>query len=245
MSKYILTGSNGNIGSQLELLLDNIPYARDMPINDEEVLLHLASKSIGEYKTIIKSNIDYLIEIINFCEINNIKKLIFFSAISIYNKQDIYSITKLLGEKILAESKLKILILRLPMVLTRDTENGILNRIVKKLEKNEEIFLSNADAKFNNFIGVKDISNFILTYKFEKKYELLNLASKNEHTLYEIVNFMREKISSHSKIIKIANDNNYYNINVDQIQNNYKFNSSSALNTIDEWMRLRKDMREI
>jgi len=153
MSKYILSGVNGNVGSLLKYKLhDFSEYSKHLKIRNEKIFIHIAAKTNGQYPEIIDSNINYLCEILDFCRSNNIKKVIFFSAISIKNKDDLYSISKLFGEKILKNSGLKVLILRLPMILTKDNKDGILNRIVQRLEKDEDIILYNGERKFNNFI---------------------------------------------------------------------------------------------
>jgi len=124
-NQYIITGASGYVGSLLKHTLDSfIQYSPSLEIKNRSILIHLASKSEGSYEEIVKSNINYLCEVIAFCKKNNIEKFIFFSAISIYTHDDLYSTSKLFGEKILEESGLKILVLRLPMILTKNKKNG-------------------------------------------------------------------------------------------------------------------------
>lgn len=239
-AKYILSGLNGNIGSQLRNKLVNyVEYDKKIKAYNKSIFIHLASKSSGEYKSMIKSNIDYLIEVIDFCKKNKVKKLVFFSAISIYNKQDIYSITKLLGEKILKETSLKVLVLRLPMVLTQECENGVLNRIVKKLKKNDDITLFNADKQFNNFISVNDIYNFISKYEFKKKFEVVDLSTDKKMTLLEITNFMKDFLSSTSTIVLEKSDDLLLNINLDRAIKKYNYKPLKTKKILKQWLEQR------
>lgn len=237
---YILSGMNGHIGSELKNKLDScVEYDKNIKPDNKKIFIHLASKSNGKYKNIIKSNIDYLIEVIDFCKKNDIKKLIFFSAISIYNKQDIYSITKLLGEQILKESNLKVLVLRLPMVLTKERNNGILNRIVNKLETNDDVILFNADKKFNNFISVNDIYNFINTYKFKKKFEIVDLSTDKNLTLLEITDFIKDYLSSTSKVISKKSNDSLLHISLDKATNEYNYKPIKTKKILKQWLKQR------
>jgi len=227
LCKYVGNGLNGNIG---KLLQKYIKFEQD-----GDVFLHLAAKSNGSYEEIVKSNINYLIETINYCKKNSIKNFVFFSAISIYNKDNLYSVSKKMGEKILEESGLNVLALRLPMVLTKDKENGILNRIRKKLINNENVILYNADKKFNNFISVEEIADFIIKYRFDKQYEIIDIATDSDLTLLEIVKFMKSELNSNSNI-EIGKNNGYMPVNLAKAKE-YGFKSLDTKQIIKDWLK--------
>ena len=240
MNKYIISGLSGNIGSLIKNEFSNVTeYSKHLNIENQNIFIHLASKSTGSYKNILKSNITYLSEVIEFCNKNNIKKFVFFSAISINTSEDLYSTSKLLGEKILKESGLDVLIIRLPMVLTRDIKNGILNRIIQKLEKNEDITLYNGDRKFNNFISIYDIYSFIINYHFKKKYEIIGLASSKENTLSEFVELMKNKLNSKSKIICSKKRHDFFNVSIKRAKNKYNYNPSKNEKILSNWIKIR------
>lgn len=226
MYKYVANGLNGNVGT----LLQNYINFKEKG----DVFIHLAAKSDGIYNEMIDSNINYLIQTIKKCEQMQIKNFIFFSAISIYNKDDLYSHTKRIGEIILKETDFNVLILRLPMILTNDKKNGVLNRIRQKLEKNEDIELYNWNKKFNNFITVQEIANFIKDYKFNKKYEIINLATDLNKTILEIVEFLRILLNSNSKIIKMNRTDDFFNIDISKAKE-YGFIPLDTRNKLKDW----------
>jgi len=237
LSKYILSGSTGNVGTLLTPYFSNFKkYSKSLKVKDEKIFIHLASKSNGEYSKIVSSNINYLCEIIEFCKSNNIKKFIFFSAISIYTKDDLYSISKLLGEKILKESELEVLIIRLPMILTNDSENGILNRWLKMLNNDDTIVLFNAHKKFNHFICVKDIYKFISNYTFSKNYEIVDLGSKQELTILNAVEYLKDKLKSNSTIQVEKDSQSFFDISIEKAVKEYGFNPNSTTDTLDTWL---------
>lgn len=237
MHKYILSGINGNVGSILrKKICYSSEYNQDIKSSDADIFIHLASKSSDNYEDIVTSNITYLIQCIEFCKKNHIKKFVFFSAISIYTNDSVYSISKLLGEKILKESELNVLVMRLPMILTDDNKNGILNRIIMKLRNNEDIIIYNANKKFNNFISVHDIANFITNYKFDKKYEIIDLASKKEYTLLEIVKFLKKEIKAKSNIIVSKQTHPFVNISIKNAIKEYGYKPKSTKKILKLWL---------
>ena len=240
MPKYILSGVNGNVGSLLQQKFKSFSeYSKSLIVTDEKIFVHIAAKSHSDYKDIVQSNLNYLCEVIEFCKINNIKKFIFFSAISIYTNGEIYSISKLLGEKVLKESGLEVLVIRLPMILTKEKKNGVLNRIVQKLEKNEDIVLYNGYRKFNNFISIDDIYNFISSYSFRKKYEIVDLASSKENKLVEIVKSLKGNLSSKSKVILSKQSNDFFNISIKKAKYKYQYNPSKTEKILSNWIKIR------
>jgi len=240
LPKYILSGIDGNVGSILKKDIDDRDvYRIDTKSSDADIFLHLASKSSGSYDVIVKSNITYLMKCIEFCKKNHIKQFIFFSAISIYTNDDLYSLSKLLGEKILKESELDVLIIRLPMILTNDCHNGILNRIMMKLENNEDTILYNGHKKFNNFIAVDDILHFISNYKFHKKYEIVDLSLKSEYTLFEIVKFLKKEIHSKSNIILSEEKHPFLTISISKAIKEYHYKPESTKKRLNSWLKIR------
>jgi len=240
MNNYILSGINGNIGSLLRDEFTNvIKYDKDLKIDSNFTFIHLAAKSNGNYKSIVNSNINYLLEVIDFCKKNKIEKLIFFSAISINNKDTIYEASKVLGEKILKDTGLKVLILRLPMILSKDTKEGVLNRIVNKLEENRDVIIYNENEKFNNFVSIDYICNFIKSYKFHKEYEIINLSIDKKKTLLEIVKILKKLVRSNSRIIKKDKKVKLIKISNNKAKKYFTYKTDKINVILKKWIKMR------
>lgn len=241
LNKYIISGINGNVGKLLAQYFEGYDtFDNSSKSSSTNIFIHLAAKSYGEYEEIVESNINYLIKAIKFCERNGIKNFIFFSAFSISNKDDFYSSSKLFGEQILRESRLNVLILRLPMILTEDSTHGILNRITTKLENNHDIDLYSSEQKFNNFVCVDDIADFIKSYSFKKKNETINMASKGDNSLYEVVYFIKEILQSKS-IIQNHNSQNSGNcVDITKLTSEYAFYPRDTREILSNWISIRK-----
>ncbi len=254
MYKFIINGENGNVGKILSQQDNVILYNQQPNIHNVNTFIHLASKSQDKDFELIESNILYLKEMISFCEKNNIANFIFISAVSIYGEKNknnvnendsckntqLYGLTKLMGEEILKMSNLNILILRLPMILTDNKSNGVLNRIILKLENNEKVVLYNSDKIFNNFIGMNDLINFINIYKFKNKIEILNLATSQQLSLKEIVLYLKNLLKSSSQIEFNNEKKKFFNISISRAQKYYAYEPQETKEILYKWILQRK-----
>lgn len=238
---YVANGLNGNVG---QIIQEKIPHIIDIKdvkstLDENLTFLHLAAKSRGTYQELIDSNINYLLKSINFCKKNNIKNFIFCSAASIYNKNSIYELSKMMGEEVLKETNLNVLTLRLPMVLTKDSDHGILNRLIHKLSKHEEINLFNANQLFNHFINVSDISRFITNYNFSSNYLQVDFATDPKYSLLEIVLFLKKEINSNSHIVISDDSDKITHLSIDNVKSNFNYKPSDPKNILKEWLQIR------
>ena len=248
--RYVLTGENGNVGKILKRYLSNcISYDNFIDSKSDDIFLHLATRVDKE---LIESNILFLKECIEFCLEKKIKKFIFFSSASIYgniNKENVkesecssnislYASSKIFGEKLLFDYKdrLSVLVLRLPAVLTNQ-KNSFIYKLKNKLHRDEDIELYNYNKRFNGFIGVKDIAEFIKEFRFRKDFEILNFAPELNQTLKDVVLHMKIRLKSKSKIICHDKDDvRYYNLSIDRLKNEYGFIPRDYEEILDEWI---------
>jgi cupin fold WbuC family metalloprotein len=256
--KYIINGQKGVIGSSFVEIFKDLNIEYDIYDNNKtssaDTFLHLAAKAYSDSDGYIDSNILLTKEIIEYCYKNGIKNLIFFSAARIYGDQNreniseddelkepnMYAVSKLFAERMLEECNLNVLVVRLPGVISHNSKTGVLSSIYNRLTDNEDIVLTNYDKKFNNFVSVDNIFEFINQYEFDKKYLLLNLASDKNMSLFEIVSLMKEMTNSNSKIILDDKKSNFFNISIDKaIKHGYKpYNSKDD---IINWINSRND----
>ena len=101
MTKYILNGQNGVVGSAFcDIMKKNdIPfmiYDKDKK-KRVEIFLHLAAKLYSDVDGYITSNIILLQEVIGYCYENGIKNLVFFSGARVYGDQDKQNFFKLMN----------------------------------------------------------------------------------------------------------------------------------------------------
>ena len=201
-----------------------------------DFILHSAALRPEKFlnqKKLYENNIKITNNIVNFCIKNNIKKYVFLSSISVYDKdvkgsisenskfqnRNKYGLSKLNSERYIKKMcdkyRISYLILRLPAVLAEDSEFNLYSEIKKKFKKNEKITIFNGKKKFNNLLHVKYIAKVISIYFLRKsnKNYILNLASTNPKPLKEIISQIKHKINYKHKIKFIENKRNNIIIN--------------------------------
>lgn len=253
--KILITGHEGKVGKLLLPLMKNYNIS---PINLEEntnadIIIHLVSSTVPD--KIISSNVIYLQKVLSYSNKNNIKHIIFFSSASIYGNQNryfinedvipinpsLYGLCKFICEKMIKEDKsIKSLIIRLPAIMTKNSDSFIA-KLFTKIEKHEDINLSNYSELFNGLITVYDIYNFIKFYCFETKCEIVNLALNLEQTLEEIVYDYKKLINSNSKITRIDSNQTYYNLSIRKSIECYNFSPTHYKKALEEIRNIRND----
>lgn len=214
-----ITGYGGDIGSMLEPMFASSGFyckKYDGDLKGVYRILHLAAKSPpASYDEIVASNVIFLGELIKKAEQSGVKELIFFSAASVYGSLDseaadesapfqnpgIYGLSKAFGEEILRESKLNVLVVRLPAVLGLKNNTNIIARWYRMLKNNEDVVFKNKDKLFNNFITVESIFDFLKDLTLKEKFDIANLASERTMSISDILFSMKKALSSSSNLI--------------------------------------------
>lgn len=257
-SKIVISGANGAVGEILfEKFQKNNYLVSKLDLNNQkkqDVFIHLAAKTLNTNE-ILDSNIEYLKKCIEYCKKTDIKYFVFFSTVSVYgnidslnineesnfsNKPNIYGLSKLIGEELLKQSDMSVLNLRLPAILTKNTKNTFIYSLYEKLEKNQDITITNSTKIFNNIVDVGSIYESILNYDFKEKNRTYLIASKQEKTLKEVVVFLKEILNSKSKIIENSSKSNFYNINISKSQDDLIYQAKDIFDVLKQWIDLLK-----
>ncbi len=186
-----------------------------------ETVVHLAAYSNESKKTYNKNdfekiNIFFLKKLLKECKKYKIKKFIFVSTSKVYgehningrvfsinsktNPQNNYSLSKLVGEKIVKIYcklyKIEFLIIRMPMVYGEKN-----NKNFRLLENYVKYHLPIPLKNFNNSKSVLHIENFcdfifkiLQINKF--KINIINICDNNDLFTYELINFFIKKYNS-------------------------------------------------
>ncbi|MFC1593812.1 NAD-dependent epimerase/dehydratase family protein [Candidatus Omnitrophota bacterium] len=263
MAKILITGQSGDVGSVLFRLYREAgeDIAQLDVTNDvkAERILHLAAKSPpASNSEMIKSNVMYLQQVIEYAKKNDIKELIFFSAASVYgdiNKEDVqeddewtnpsfYGSLKYLGEELLEESPLSVLCLRFPAILGFRNTTNFLSRLFMQLRDGKDVEITNADKLFNNFVSIESISEFLRQVKLTKSFDVINVASKKEKTLFEMATIIKNALNSQSKIKISDKTSNFFNVSVEKAEK-YGFVPEGVELSLKRWVKQRVEYEKV
>ena len=250
----LLTGSDGSIGRDIKnnfknkknfkiLFTTNKKKNEDLKKNDNiiiqdlkkkikslnykiDAVIHCANKHYNSpgKGNFYNENIRIAKNLSQFCNKNNVKKLIFLSSIDVYGKpknnnkiydensklnpENWYAKSKMVSEKIFnrKENLYRSIILRIPGVLSTSTNKDypILSKIVNCLNEDRKVLINNASKKFNNVLDTEEISRVLLKlikkdFKFNKIY---NLSANHPTKFINIVKILKKNLNSKSDIIK-------------------------------------------
>ena len=148
----------------------------------------------------------------------SIKKIVFASSNRVYegNKKNyisenstvkpisVYAKSKLNTEKILKKMKCKIIILRLPSVISKDFSKGLIFRVIRTLKKNKNLKIFNSQLPFNNIIFLENLIKIIIySINFiERKKTIINIAAVNPVKFINVIKYLVKMTKSKSKIIE-------------------------------------------
>jgi nucleoside-diphosphate-sugar epimerase len=183
--------------------------------------------------------------LLSLCKRKKIKNFIFFSTIdisykNIFNKKKNYNMSKYNSEEFLKSALRKriiskLIILRLPAITHKKMPDNFLKKIILLLKKNYEITIFNPNNYYINLVNITDLAK--LTFKIirttlKKSKTIINCISDRELTLLQLVDFLKKKLNSSSKIkinkkiipsTKLVSNKNDYNFKFMKIKKNLNF----------------------
>ena len=186
-----------------------------------------------------EKNKNMIKNLIYFAKKNNIKNFIFFSTIdisykNIFTQKKFYNLSKLHSEKILINAYKKkyldnLVILRVPAIIGKNSNENLINSIIKKLKKNQKIEI-HSNSHFNSLVHIDDLTKVvfkIVSHKTRKRFiNYVNCLSKEPISLEKIVKFLKLKLMSESKVfIKKRVQKKYFFIKANKNFYNFQFMS--------------------
>jgi len=187
--KILVTGSSGNVGrvlkESLEKKFDVVYLTRnktnkgiygDLRDYDSlmkateriDLIIHLAGAIKGNKKHLEGVNIKGTKNLINACEKNNVKKIIFVSTLDVKFETD-YGFSKLNAEKIIEASKLEYIILRPGLIYGKNFNTGI-NSLIEILKKSQIIIIIWNGNNLYRHLYVGDLVKLIKKIINKKKF---------------------------------------------------------------------------
>ena len=224
ITNIVYKNNNLNKGKKINLTKKiNLKYSFDWVIHT--AAYHKIRDFKNNSKAKSKKNILMVKNLINFSKARKIKNFIFFSTIDInyfpYTKiKDVYIKSKVFCEKILFSALKKnifdkVIVLRLPAIVGKNSNENFIKITLKKLKKNEPVYIWNKNQYFNNLIHINDLNNLInhfIVKKNNSKKIIVDCLSSQPIKLLNLIYFLKKKLKSKSKINFINKKNEYKKI---------------------------------
>ena len=242
-------------GSKSKDFLKNLK--KDLKSNSIDCLIHLAGKddyNSNSPQEIKKINLKIDKQLIKVVKKFNIPFVIFSSTNRVYEgskKKKIinnsltipispYGKSKIKSEKAFSKLNLKLVILRLPSVLSKHSKKGLIYFIYKKMIKNKEVKIFNPNSLFNNVILQDDLNKAIFNLIKQKqnlpRKKIINLAALKPIKFIHLIKFMLRKIKSNS-LITVCKNNKISKLYLNKDSRNlFDFKIKSVKNSINSYL---------
>lgn len=247
---YTIIGGNGFIGSNIAKRLEKnnlkvfIPEKSDRNIYGTNLgnVIYCAGLT-SDYRErpydTVEAHVSYLAEVIkntNFDSFTYISSTrVYFNSIegtedtnlsiNPNNLDDLFNISKLMGESICLNSmKKNIRIARISNVCGNDfSSNNFIYSIIKDAVEKQEIILRTTLDSEKDYIGIDEVVDVILKISQSGKEKIYNVASGKNISNKKIVDILKEITNCNVNIIADANKIKFPKINIDKIIDEFNF----------------------
>ena len=171
-------------------------------------------------RNLYEINVNGLIKLMNIFEKIKIKKFIFFSSCSIYEKSisklteksklnfdDYYSFVKILGEKICLKysqlNKFDLIVLRPFTIYGKNQKSRLIYNLIANIKNENKIYIDGKQGIKLSCIFVDDISKIIkyLINIHKSDYSVFNLSSPFSYSIKKFCEIIAKKLNKNVKII--------------------------------------------
>lgn len=194
----------------------------------------------------INSNIISLGNLIDFAKRSKTRMIINFSTVAVYGKintqnlsenyapvkQDLLGVTKYLSENTLYMQPINFINLRFPGILCSRKNNfrPWLQTLINKIKNHENIKVHNINNYFNNVIDTQEIARLIIKIIQKRKTirETFNLSASQPLKLKRIIQIIKSKYQSKSKIKSLKQNQDSFTISIKKIKEKLNFYPTST-----------------
>lgn len=151
-----------------------------------------------------------------------------------------YGKSKINSEKVFSKLNIKLVILRLPSVLSKHSKKGLIYFIYKKMIRNKEVKIFNPNSLFNNVILQNDLNKAIFNLIKQRgnlpRKKIINLTALKPIKFIHMIKFMLKKIKSNS-LITVCKNNKVSKLYLNEGQRNlFDFKIKSVKNSINSYL---------
>ena len=252
------TTSQNNAEEEASFSVVKADLTNSLELPHVDFIVHAAATSIWPGITVdqmLSDNVRATQKIVEHALRTNAKGLIFFSSLSalgdittpVVNEKtpsinpDAYGLTKLLGERLLADvaDRLTSLSIRLPAVIGPGSKRNWLSECYRKLKSGEPLTYVNPETLFNNACHIEDLNKMIVQWlsKPKKGSEIVVVGAGQELMIRDVVGQLAKSLKSGSNIQVGDGKLRSFLIDSSYAQTNLNYAPMSVTDMIDQFVR--------
>ncbi|MEK9568202.1 MAG: NAD(P)-dependent oxidoreductase [Paracoccaceae bacterium] len=223
-----------------------------------DFIVHAAATSIWSGITVdqmLSDNVLATQKIVEHALRTDAKGFIFFSSLSVLgniavpvvNEQtpsinpDAYGLTKLLGERLLADAadRLTSLSIRLPAVIGPGSKRNWLSECYRKLKAGEPLTFVNPATLFNNACHIADLTEMIIQWLSDPKdgAQMVVVGASQEIMIRDVVGQLAKSLKTRSNIQVGDSKLRSFLIDSSYAQTNFNYAPMAVRDMIDRFVR--------
>ena len=243
-------GASGFIGSQIikKLIFSNAPFYA--PSRGEDIF----NKDLGDiiycigltadFRTkpfeTINAHICKLNEVLSKCSFNSLTYLsstrVYINStqpvayeedkllIDVMDSDDLYTLSKLTGERLCLSSGKKIKIIRLSNIIGKEDSNiNFLSSIINTIKKEKAVLLQQSLSSSKDFVFIDDVVDVILKIIFTGKHQVYNVASGQNTTNESILIELQKYFTYTFSLTETSTKKVFPNISIQKICTEFNF----------------------
>lgn len=243
-------GASGFIGSQIikKLIFGSLPFYA--PSREESIF----NKDLGDviycigltadFRTkpfeTINAHICKLNEVLSKCSFNSLTYLsstrVYINStqpiayeddkllIDVMDADDLYTLSKLTGERLCLSSGKQTKIIRLSNVVGKDDSNiNFLSSIINTIKKEKAVLLQQSLSSSKDFVFIDDVVDAILKIVFSGKHQLYNVASGQNTTNESILVELQKYFNYNFSVKEPSTEKVFPNISIQKICSEFNF----------------------
>jgi nucleoside-diphosphate-sugar epimerase len=259
MSLITVLGASGFIGSALVHRLSEMGVPYQTPGRNEKV----AGTDLGDviycvgltadFRTrpfdTVEAHVCHLLHVLRECDF---QKLVYLSSTRVYRNQtgvaseddsisvdpsdpdDLYSLSKLLGESVAMASGRKVRIARLSNVYGPDfTSQNFLSALVRDAVSKKQITVQTSPDSEKDYISIDDVVANLIRIAREGKQNIYNLASGTNVSNLQLTRKISDLTGCRITFAPSPPNQSFPTIKIDRIRSEFGFQPSSVLDDLE------------
>lgn len=224
--------------------------------NRIDAIIHVAavSANVDSAFDFVHSNIIGMKNLIEYATNAQADRFIYLSSLSIHGciqesivtentpiiNPTLYGISKYVAEILLCEKNKTInsVALRLPGVLGFGAHRHWLSTVLMESMNNDDIFIFNPDALFNNAVHANDLADFIVCLLSTKwtGFQAMPIGAEGHTTIKNAVNQIITRVKSRSKVIIKNEEKSSFSISSKYAINNFNYKPMDIKEMINKYV---------
>jgi nucleoside-diphosphate-sugar epimerase len=163
-------------------------------------------------------------------------------TISIDDPDELYTLTKLTGERLCLSSGRNVKIARLSNVYGADySSENFITEIVKKIESEKFVRFFTTPASSKDYISIEPLCDLLISIATAGKEKMYNLASGENVSNADIIEMLKEYYSFGYDFDDNAREIIFPRINIDRIKGEFEFPSNSNKKNLSQLIKMYRN----